>query len=66
MGTGGVGKVPAAGFTATGREVMIGTCDPASCILSGWLAQAGPGDAIALLSNGAFGGIHTKLLDALS
>ncbi len=30
------------------------------------VAHAQPGDAIALLSNGAFGGIHSKLLDALS
>jgi UDP-N-acetylmuramate: L-alanyl-gamma-D-glutamyl-meso-diaminopimelate ligase len=28
--------------------------------------RAEPGDAIALLSNGAFGGIHSKLLDALA
>jgi UDP-N-acetylmuramate: L-alanyl-gamma-D-glutamyl-meso-diaminopimelate ligase len=31
------------------------------------LAQnAAPGDTIAVLSNGAFGGIHPKLLDALA
>lgn len=28
--------------------------------------KAGPGDVIALLSNGAFGGIHARLLDALA
>jgi UDP-N-acetylmuramate: L-alanyl-gamma-D-glutamyl-meso-diaminopimelate ligase len=28
-------------------------------------AQAKPGDVIAVLSNGGFGGIHQKLLDRL-
>jgi UDP-N-acetylmuramate: L-alanyl-gamma-D-glutamyl-meso-diaminopimelate ligase len=27
--------------------------------------EAAPGDTVALLSNGAFGGIHQRLLDAL-
>jgi UDP-N-acetylmuramate: L-alanyl-gamma-D-glutamyl-meso-diaminopimelate ligase len=29
-------------------------------------AQAQPGDVLAVLSNGGFGGIHQKLLDALA
>ena len=34
-------------------------------ILAPLVAEAEPGDTIALLSNGAFGGIHEKLIDAL-
>ena len=34
-------------------------------ILALLTARARPGDVIALLSNGAFGGIHAKLLSAL-
>jgi UDP-N-acetylmuramate: L-alanyl-gamma-D-glutamyl-meso-diaminopimelate ligase len=30
------------------------------------VAEAQPGDTVALLSNGAFGGIHTRLLDELA
>jgi UDP-N-acetylmuramate: L-alanyl-gamma-D-glutamyl-meso-diaminopimelate ligase len=35
-------------------------------IIQNLVAQAQPGDTIALLSNGAFGGIHKRLLEALS
>ena len=35
-------------------------------ILSELTARADPGDTIALLSNGAFGGIYTKLLSQLT
>jgi UDP-N-acetylmuramate: L-alanyl-gamma-D-glutamyl-meso-diaminopimelate ligase len=34
-------------------------------IVRGLAAEARTGDTIALLSNGAFGGIHQKLLDLL-
>jgi len=34
-------------------------------ILATLLAEASAGDTVALLSNGAFGGIYTRLLDAL-
>lgn len=42
------------------------TTESVDAILATLVAEAKPGDAIALLSNGAFGGIHAKLLDALS
>jgi UDP-N-acetylmuramate: L-alanyl-gamma-D-glutamyl-meso-diaminopimelate ligase len=35
-------------------------------IMARIVADAQPGDTVALLSNGAFGGIHAKLLEALS
>ena len=34
-------------------------------ILATLLAEASAGDTVALLSNGAFGGIYTRLMDAL-
>jgi UDP-N-acetylmuramate: L-alanyl-gamma-D-glutamyl-meso-diaminopimelate ligase len=35
-------------------------------IVSSLAAELGPGDVVAIMSNGAFGGIHEKLLGALS
>jgi len=35
-------------------------------ILEELVREARPGDTIALLSNGAFGGIHGRLIEALS
>jgi UDP-N-acetylmuramate: L-alanyl-gamma-D-glutamyl-meso-diaminopimelate ligase len=34
-------------------------------ILARLLSEAAPGDTVALLSNGAFGGIYTRLMEAL-
>jgi UDP-N-acetylmuramate: L-alanyl-gamma-D-glutamyl-meso-diaminopimelate ligase len=35
-------------------------------LVSALVAQARPGDQIVVMSNGGFGGIHTKLLEALA
>jgi predicted dinucleotide-binding enzyme len=43
LGTGEVGRALAAGFKAAGHDVMIGTRDPGSTRLTGWLAEAGRG-----------------------
>ena len=37
----------------------------AETIIERLVKEATPGDTIALLSNGAFGGIHQRLADAL-
>ena len=49
------------------RELGDKACAAASVdeILEAIVGAARPGDTVALLSNGAFGGIHRRLLDAL-
>ena len=47
-----------------GSKAML--AESVDAILERLVAEAAPGDTIALLSNGAFGGIHTRLVAALS
>jgi UDP-N-acetylmuramate: L-alanyl-gamma-D-glutamyl-meso-diaminopimelate ligase len=42
------------------------SCPDVAAIIERLAAGAHPGDLIALLSNGAFGGIHQKLLTRLA
>jgi UDP-N-acetylmuramate: L-alanyl-gamma-D-glutamyl-meso-diaminopimelate ligase len=48
-----------------GRGKPAEACASTDRIIARLVAEARPGDAIALLSNGAFGGIHRRLLEAL-
>jgi UDP-N-acetylmuramate: L-alanyl-gamma-D-glutamyl-meso-diaminopimelate ligase len=41
-------------------------CSNVDAIVPEVIAHARPGDVVAVLSNGAFGGLHQKLIDALS
>jgi UDP-N-acetylmuramate: L-alanyl-gamma-D-glutamyl-meso-diaminopimelate ligase len=50
-------------LAARGRTVEL--CASIDAIVARVAAEARAGDTVALLSNGAFGGIHGKLLDAL-
>ena len=40
--------------------------DDLQCLVAAIVADARPGDQVLVMSNGAFGGIHEKLLDALT
>jgi len=48
------------------REIQALACTSIDEVLEAALKLAAPGDSIAVLSNGAFGGIHGKLLAALN
>jgi UDP-N-acetylmuramate: L-alanyl-gamma-D-glutamyl-meso-diaminopimelate ligase len=43
----------------------VGTYDDLDQMTRAIVAESRPGDAIVVMSNGGFGGIHQKLLDAL-
>ncbi len=51
-------------LSETGKPALA--CASVDDIIGQLVAEAQPGDVIALLSNGAFGGIHARLLEALS
>jgi len=53
LGTGDVGKVLSAGFSARGHSVMIGTRDPAEGNLSNWLSETGKDVKIGTFSDAA-------------
>jgi UDP-N-acetylmuramate: L-alanyl-gamma-D-glutamyl-meso-diaminopimelate ligase len=42
------------------------SCDGVDAIVTDITASVRPGDVVAILSNGAFGGLHQKVLDALA
>jgi UDP-N-acetylmuramate: L-alanyl-gamma-D-glutamyl-meso-diaminopimelate ligase len=48
-----------------GRGVAVDCAPTIEAIVSRVMDQARTGDTVALLSNGAFGGIHERLLEAL-
>jgi UDP-N-acetylmuramate: L-alanyl-gamma-D-glutamyl-meso-diaminopimelate ligase len=48
------------------RGRAAGSAPSVDAIVQRLVGEARPGDVIALLSNGAFGGIHARLLDALA
>ncbi len=41
-------------------------CESTGAIVTAVLAASRPGDVVAVLSNGSFGGLHEKLIDALT
>jgi UDP-N-acetylmuramate: L-alanyl-gamma-D-glutamyl-meso-diaminopimelate ligase len=41
-------------------------CDNIDTLVQGVVAKVEPGDHVLCMSNGGFGGIHAKLLDALA
>ncbi len=52
------------GLAAQGVEAT--NAESIDAIVALLVAETKPGDTVALLSNGAFGGIHERLLEALS
>ena len=53
------------GKVATSLAGRSQVCTSIQATIDAIRAQAGPGDQILIMSNGGFGGIHTKLLKAL-
>jgi UDP-N-acetylmuramate: L-alanyl-gamma-D-glutamyl-meso-diaminopimelate ligase len=62
--SGGLGWDAAAALAPMGLKALVGT--NIDEVISQVLAQAQPGDHLLCMSNGGFGGIHAKLLDALA
>jgi UDP-N-acetylmuramate: L-alanyl-gamma-D-glutamyl-meso-diaminopimelate ligase len=60
----GLGWDPAALFRDTGREAV--SASDVDALVRAIVADAQAGDQIVVMSNGGFGGIHGKLLAALS
>ncbi|MCB2263618.1 MAG: UDP-N-acetylmuramate:L-alanyl-gamma-D-glutamyl-meso-diaminopimelate ligase [Candidatus Thiosymbion ectosymbiont of Robbea hypermnestra] len=59
-----LGWDPAAWFADPGRQITL--CTQVDDIVDRIVAAARPGDHLVVMSNGGFGGIHRKLLDALT
>lgn len=53
-------------FVARGVGAKARVMPSVDAIVDALAAEAAPGDTVALLSNGAFGGIYTKLIDRLA
>ena len=61
---GGLGWDPREALAPLGAKAMVG--DTIDQVLEQVIAAARPGDHIVCMSNGGFGGIHTRLLQALA
>ena len=48
------------------RIDVIGEIDELDALVASAVAEARPGDHLLVMSNGGFGGVHQKLLDALA
>jgi UDP-N-acetylmuramate: L-alanyl-gamma-D-glutamyl-meso-diaminopimelate ligase len=62
--SGGLGWDAVSALKPMGAQAVV--CDTIDTLVARVVAAARPGDHILCMSNGGFGGIHTKLLDALS
>jgi UDP-N-acetylmuramate: L-alanyl-gamma-D-glutamyl-meso-diaminopimelate ligase len=51
-------------LTPMGAQAQV--CDGVDALVAAVLKAARPGDHVLCMSNGGFGGIHQKLLDALA
>ncbi|MFL6694780.1 MAG: UDP-N-acetylmuramate:L-alanyl-gamma-D-glutamyl-meso-diaminopimelate ligase, partial [Ramlibacter sp.] len=60
---GGLGWDPREALAPLGAKAMVG--DTIDQVLEQVVAATRPGDHIVCMSNGGFGGIHTRLLQAL-
>ena len=63
-GKGALGWDPAQVLAALGARAQ--TFDRIDALVAAVVAEARPGDHVLVMSNGAFGGVHEKLLDALA
>jgi UDP-N-acetylmuramate: L-alanyl-gamma-D-glutamyl-meso-diaminopimelate ligase len=61
---GGLGWDPREPLSPMGAQAVV--CDTIDELVKAVLKAARPGDHVLCMSNGGFGGIHGKLLDALS
>ncbi len=61
--SGGLGWDAVEALKPLGAQALV--CDSIDTLVARVVAAARPGDHILCMSNGAFGGIHAKLLDAL-
>lgn len=61
---GGLGWNAAEALAPMGRQAVV--CDSIDKLVDRVVAAARPGDHVLCMSNGGFGGIHAKLLDALA
>ena len=62
--SGGLGWDAAQALAPMGRQAVV--CDTIPELVQRVVAAARPGDHVLCMSNGGFGGIHAKLLDALA
>ncbi|MDP4771152.1 MAG: UDP-N-acetylmuramate:L-alanyl-gamma-D-glutamyl-meso-diaminopimelate ligase, partial [Limnohabitans sp.] len=62
--SGGLGWDATAALEPMGRKAQVGA--NIDEVIAQVLAQVQPGDHLLCMSNGGFGGIHTKLLEALA
>ena len=62
--SGGLGWDASSALTPMGARAQVGA--NIDTLIKQVLAQVKPGDHLLCMSNGGFGGIHTKLLDALA
>jgi UDP-N-acetylmuramate: L-alanyl-gamma-D-glutamyl-meso-diaminopimelate ligase len=62
--SGGLGWDAAQALAPMGRQAVV--CDTVDELVKRVVAAARPGDHVLCMSNGGFGGIHQKLLDALA
>jgi len=58
--------VPALAASLEGRGKRASSLETSAEILQRLLEEARPGDVVAILSNGAFDGLHARLIEALS
>jgi UDP-N-acetylmuramate: L-alanyl-gamma-D-glutamyl-meso-diaminopimelate ligase len=61
---GGLGWDAAQALAPMGKQAMV--CDNVDALVQRVVAAALPGDHILCMSNGGFGGVHDKLLEALA
>lgn len=62
--SGGLGWDAAQALSPMGEQAVV--CDTIDKLVARVVAAAKPGDHILCMSNGGFGGVHQKLLDALA
>ena len=61
---GGLGWDAAAALAPLGKQAVV--CDSIDALVARVAAAARPGDHVLCMSNGGFGGVHGKLLEALA
>jgi UDP-N-acetylmuramate: L-alanyl-gamma-D-glutamyl-meso-diaminopimelate ligase len=62
--SGGLGWDAAQALAPMGRQALV--CETIDELVKRVVAAARPGDHVLCMSNGGFGGVHRKLLDALA
>jgi UDP-N-acetylmuramate: L-alanyl-gamma-D-glutamyl-meso-diaminopimelate ligase len=62
--SGGLGWDAVQALAPMGAQAVV--CDKIDDLVQRVVAAARPGDHVLCMSNGSFGGIHAKLLDALA